>query len=180
MSPELIVAIGLAFIALGSGLVRAFEVVHDARGRVEKLVKSRIAQLDRIRKAARTSLHLKRSIKEAEQRKVTTEEEVERAVASLETASDVDHRVFVLDDRRTKADQNWVATVAHPTFEQTINHMALQEAVESWHRGRRFLVYALDAGKARDKVLARYPERQGYQVVSIEVQQLPKTKSSMF
>ena len=178
MSPELIVAIGLAIVALGSGLVRAFEDVQGARSRVEKLAKSRLSQLDRIRKAARSSLQLKRAIAEAEKRKVATEEEVERAVASLETANDVDHRVFVLDDRRTKVDQNWIATIVHPAIEQSISPTALQDAIDSWHKGRRFLVFALDGGKARDKIVARYPERLGYQVVSIEIQPPPKAKKN--
>ena len=179
MSPELIVAIGLAIVALGSGLVRAFQVVQDARDRVDKLAKSRLSQLERIRKAARTSLQLKRSIRDAEKRKTATEQEVEQAVAGLQSASDVDHRLFVLDDRRTKADQNWIATVVHPAYDQSIAHAALTEAVESWRKGRRFLVFAHDGNKARDKIVARYPDRQGYQVVSIELQPPPKSKSKM-
>ncbi len=179
MSPELIVAIALAVLALGAGLARAFQTVQEARGRVDKLAKSRLSQLERIRKAARTSLHLKRSIKDAEKRKVATETEVEQAVASLQTASDVDHRLYVLDDRRTKADQNWIATVVHPAIDQSISHNALSETVESWRKGRRFLVFALDGGKARDKISARYPERLGYQVVSIEPQPPPKGRAGM-
>jgi len=179
MSPELIVAIGLAIIALGAGLIRAFQTVQEARGRVDKLVKNRLSQLERIRKAARTSLQLKRSIKDAEKRRTATETEVEEAAAGLQTASDVDHRLYVLDDRRTKADQNWIATVVHPSFDQSISHNALPAAIESWRAGRRFLVFALDGGKARDKITARYPERQGYQVASIELQPPPKSKTKM-
>ena len=100
-----------------------------------------------------------------------------QAEASLKTASAIDHRLYVLDDRRTKADQNWVATIVHPGYDQAVSHNALQEAVEGWRKGRRFLVFALDAAKARDKILARYPERVGYQVVSIEPQPPPKSKS---
>ncbi len=179
MSPELIVAIGLAVVALGAGLVRAFQTVQDARGRVDKLIKSRITQIERIRKAARTSLVLKRAIKEAEKRKTATEIEVEEATASLQTANDIDHRLFVLDDRRTKADQNWIATLGHPTYAQAVSPNALPEAVESWRRGRRFLVYALDAGKAREKIVARYPERLGYHVIGISQQPPPKSKNTM-
>ena len=177
MSLELIVALTLATLALGAGLIRAFHTVQEARGRVDKLMRNRLAQVERLRKAARSSLQLKRSIRDAEKRKVATEAEVTQAEASLKTASAIDHRLYVLDDRRTKADQNWVATIVHPGYDQAVSHNALQEAVEGWRKGRRFLVFALDAAKARDKILARYPERVGYQVVSIEPQPPPKSKS---
>ena len=177
MSPELIVAIGLAIVALGAGLVRAFQTVQEARGRVDKLAKSRLTQLERIRKAARTSLQLKRSIRDGEKRKAATQDEVEQAAAGLQSATTIDHRLYVLDDRRTKADQNWIATVSHPSLDHSsAGHNALPEAVESWRKGRRFLVFALDVGKAREKISARYPERNGFQVVSMEPQPPPKSK----
>ena len=179
MSPELIVAIGLALVALGAGLIRAFKTVQDARGRVDKLVKSRASQLERIRKAARTSLQLKRSIKDAEKRRAACDAEVEAAVAGLQTASNIDHRLYVLDDRRTKADQSWIVVVGHPTYAQAISVNALPSAVEDWRRGRRFLVFALDGGKAREKASARYHERQGYQIISVELQPTPKSKTKM-
>ncbi|MEI6559812.1 MAG: hypothetical protein WCO00_15520 [Rhodospirillaceae bacterium] len=177
MSPELIVALALAVMALFSGLARSFQIVQEARGRVDRLVKARSSQVDRIRKAARTSLMLKRSIREAEKRKAATETEVEQAAASMQAASAIDHRLYVLDDRRTKADLSWIATIVHPGFDQSINHNALPEAVESWRKGRRFLVFALDNAKAREKIIARHPDRQGYQLVSIELQPPPKSKA---
>ena len=167
------IAIGLAVVAMGAGLLRSIQTVMDARGRVDKLARSRLSQLDRIRKAARTSMHLKRSIKDAERRKVEVEKEVEEATASLQVARSVDHRLFVLDERRTKADHNWVATVVHPAAGQALGQNVLPEAVASWRKGRRFLVYALDGGKAREKIVARYQDRQGFQVVSLEPQTQP-------
>ena len=179
MSSELIIALVLAALALGAGLIRAFQTVKEARGRVDKLMRNRLAQVERIRKAARSSLHLKRSIRDAEKRKVITEADLVQAEAGLKTASNIDHRLYVLDDRRTKADLNWIATAVHPTYDQAVGHNALQEAVEGWRKGRRFLVFALDAAKAREKILARYPERLGYQVVSIEAQPPPKHKGGV-
>ena len=174
MSLELIVALTLATLALGAGLIRAFHTVQEARGRVDKLMRNRLAQVERLRKAVSVAYDV---LGDAEKRKVATEAEVTQAEASLKTASAIDHRLYVLDDRRTKADQNWVATIVHPGYDQAVSHNALQEAVEGWRKGRRFLVFALDAAKARDKILARYPERVGYQVVSIEPQPPPKSKS---
>jgi hypothetical protein len=60
--------------------------------------------------------------------------------------------------------------VVHPSYAQSISHAALPEMVASWQVGRRFLVYALDATKARDKLLSRYPERQAFRLVSLEAQ----------
>ena len=100
-------------------------------------------------------------------------------MAGLQTASNIDHRLYVLDDRRTKADQSWIVVVGHPTYAQAISVNALPSAVEVWRRGRRFLVFALDGGKAREKASARYHERQGYQIISVELQPTPKSKTKM-
>jgi hypothetical protein len=61
----------------------------------------------------------------------------------------------------------------HPDFTAAINHNALPELAQSWQKGRRFLVFAVDVQKAREKVTARYPERLGYRVVSLVPQTVP-------
>jgi len=174
MSIELIVALSIAAGALVMGLFRAYQSVLDAQGRVAKLVKAKTTQIDRIRKAGRNSLNLKRSIRDAKRRRDGAELEVEEAASKLQTADEVDHRLFVFDDRKTKADFNWVATVSHASFAQSVSPNALPDTIASWAKGRRFLVFALDDQKARDKIASRYPERLGFRIAAVEAQPDPK------
>ena len=173
MSIELYVILALAAVAFGMGLIRAFHAVEESRRRVAKVVKAKRGQVDRLRRAGRTSLNLKRAIRDGKRRLEQTLLAAEEAETAFEAAEGVDHRVFVLDDRRTKADQNWLAMLNHPDFTAAINHNALPELAQSWQKGRRFLVFAVDVQKAREKVSARYPERLGYRVVSLVPQTVP-------
>ena len=66
-----------------------------------------------------------------------------------------------------------MATLPEVSARYTAASPLLPEAVASWRKGRRFLVYALDGGKAREKIVARYQDRQGFQVVSLEPQTQP-------
>ena len=174
---ELIVAIIVGVASLTAGLLRAHQAITEARGKVAKLHHAKVGQVDRLRRAARTSLVLKRNIREAEKRRLTTEVELEEAQARLDAADNVDHKLHVLDDRRTKADQNWIATIAHGNYAQSINHNILPDVAESWQRGRRFLIYALDSEKARGKAQSRYPDRLGYRLLSLTAQPMVATKA---
>ncbi len=169
MPIELYVIFGLAAIAFGIGLMRAYEAVGETQRRVAKVIKTKKGQVERLRRAGRNSLNLKRAIRDAKKRKEMTRMEVEEAEETRSAAEAIDHRLFVLDDRRTKVDQSWIATMAHPDLAE-INRNTLPQAIQSWQAGRRFLVFALDAQKARDKALARYPERLGYRLDSVAPQ----------
>jgi hypothetical protein len=170
MSIELYVILALAAVAFGMGLVRAFHAVEEARRRVVKVTRAKRGQVDRLRRAGRSSLNLKRAIRDGKRRLEQTLLDVEEAEAAFNAAEGIDHRLFVLDDRRTKVDQSWIAALTHPDYADAINHNALPELVKSWQKGRRFLVFAVDVQKVREKVLARFPERLGYRVVSITPQ----------
>ena len=164
---ELVVASAVAVAALVMGLVKAYEAIKGGQAKVAKVLHARKSQVDRLRRAARSSMNLKRAIRDARRHRDGAELEVEEAAAKLTAAQAVDHRLYVLDDRKTKADQDWVATVCHHNY-AAILHSALPDALASWQAGRRFLVFALDTDKAREKILARYPDRQGYTLVSVE------------
>ncbi len=178
MSIELYVIIALTVVAFGIGLTRAFQTMEEARKRVSKAFKAKKAQVDRLRRAGQTSLGLKRALRDAQRRLEITKMDVDEAESQRQAAEVIDHRLFVLDERRTKADQSWVVIVAHSNLAE-VNHNAREVAVQSWQAGRRFLVYALDEPKARGKALARYPERLGYRLVSVQPQGAARaTKSS--
>ncbi len=176
MPIEMIVAMAIAVVALISGLIRSYHAIADAQERVGKVGKAKFTQIDRIRKAARASLSLKRSIKDGKRRLEGSILGVEEAELRLKAAEAIDHQVYVLDDRRTKADQVWSAVVVHPGYAQSINHNVVPEAVASWAKGRRFMVFALDIGKAREKLMVRFPERLGYRVESVVEQVIKKSK----
>ncbi|MEI8394751.1 MAG: hypothetical protein WCF85_08460 [Rhodospirillaceae bacterium] len=175
MPIEIIVALLAAAIALGLGLVKSYHVVIDAKGRIEKLIGTKTGQVERLRRAGRTSLLLKRSIKDGTHRREATASELEDSEAQLEAARAIDHRLYVLDDRRTKADFNWIITINNSVYLKLVAQNALPEAAESWEKGRRFLVFALDANKARDKAAARYPDRQGFRILSVNAQEAAGT-----
>ncbi len=175
MSIELYVILAMAAVAFGMGLIRAYHAVEESQRRVAKVMKAKRGQVDRLRRAGRTSLNLKRAIRDGKRRLADTHRAVEEAEASFMAAEGIDHRLFVLDDRRTKADFNWIALITHPDYADGVNHNAQPELTQSWQKGRRFLVFAPDVQKARDKVLARHPERLGYRVVSV-AQQPPQGK----
>lgn len=170
---ELIVAVVIGISGLVMGILKALEAVAESRAKVAKILGARKNQVDRLRRAARTSLNLKRSMRDVARHRDGTELELEEAQAKLQAAEAIDHRLFVLDDRRTKVDQEWVALVRHANF-LTISHGALPQTVTSWQTGRRFMVFALDPEKAHEKVLARFPERLGYGLISLEIRKPPK------
>lgn len=164
---ELVVALIVAVAALIMGLVKAYEAIREGRAKVAKMDGARRSQVDRLRRAARNSLNYKQLVRDARRHRDAAELEVEEAQAKLTAAEAVDHRLYVLDDRRTKADQDWVAMVFHPDYAMVV-HSALPTALASWRAGRRYLVFALDPDKAREKIMARYPERLGYAVTTLE------------
>ncbi len=173
MSTELYVILALAAVAFGMGLVRAYHAVEESQRRVAKVIKAKRGQVDRLRRAGRTSLNLKRAIRDGKRRLEETLLAVEEAETNFQAAEAIDHRLFVLDDRRTKVDQNWIILITHPDYGEAVNHNALPELVQSWQKGRRFLVFAPEIQKARDKAAARHPERLGYRIVSVTPQPVP-------
>ena len=175
MEIEYLVAVAISGLALISGLIQAAQRLKEVQGRIDKVHTALVMQSQRLRKAGRSSLNLIRDIRSSTHRRDQLEVELEDLDARLAAARKVDHRVYVLDDRRTRTDRSWIVTIANPHF-GSINPQATTDAVKTWQEGRRFLVWALDAAKGRDKAAARYPDRQGYRIVSVTEQ---KTEGQM-
>lgn len=163
-----IVFIAIAsMLALAAGFLRSHQHVEVARSRIEGLRRAKEVQVERIRQAAKTSLMLKREFRKAEDRKAELQEEIRDQTIKLAAALRVDRRVYVLDDRRGASDLSWIVTVTNTHFTEHVNPQANMAAQLSWRAGRRMVVYALDAAKAREKAATRLPERLGYQVGTI-------------
>jgi hypothetical protein len=167
MEIEFVVSLVAAAMALVGGLIRTGQQVRATQARIDRLINARLMQVHRLRKGGRQSLNMARDLRLGTRRRSALEDEVFELAQRLEKAKAVDHRVFVLDDRRTKNDLSWVVTISNPTFATSVNAQAPADTLQSWQEGRRFVVWALDANKAREKAAGRYPERSGFRVVSV-------------
>jgi len=158
----------IGLTALAFGLLQAIRRLRETERMVAKAEARKAAQSERIRHAARVSLGLSRDLREARRRKTALEFACEDAEARLRAAAAIDRRVFVLDDRRTQHDLGWLVKVANADYAARVNPALEAAALDTWKRGRRFLVWALDERKAREKVQARYPDHKGFAIEAVE------------
>ncbi|WP_207462535.1 hypothetical protein [Azospirillum sp. SYSU D00513] len=157
--------------ALFFGVSRARRHLEAVEARLENAVARRQAQVDRIRRAAQATLALARAIREAKRRKESLEAACEDLDQRLQAFNALDRSLYVLDDQRTGADLGWIARLSHPDYAGRVNGALVASAQESWKRGRRILVWALDEKKAREKLLARYPDHKGFVIHSVQEQE---------
>lgn len=156
--------------ALLVSVVMAVGRLKVTRDLVTKANTRRLAQVARIKKAARATLHLAREREALRRRKNAAEIACEDLEQRLKGSKALDMRLYVLDDRRTQADLGWIARVTNPDYAAKVNPRVERTAAETWQRGRRILVWALDEAKARQKISARYPEHRGFNIMVIERQ----------
>ncbi len=160
-------AIVIGLICLIGGLARAARNVEAAQHRVAKLVGHKETQVDRIKRVARQTLQMRRDLRAQRHRLDMVELDCGSLEERIRHASSVDRRLYVLDDRRTPNDQTFIAVVSHGDYAHQINARARPDVVRAWYHGRRFVVWALDKPKARNKVFTRFPERSGYHLRSL-------------
>lgn len=161
--------IGLASLVVA--LLMAVRRLKETEATVEKANTRRLAQVERIKKAARTTLNLAREKEAMRRRKNAIEIACEDLEGRLAASKALDKRLYVLDDRRTQADLGWIVRVVNADYAYKVNAKIDRTALETWRRGRRFIVWALDEKKAREKVIARFQEHKGFDIVSVEKQQ---------
>ncbi|WP_029010715.1 hypothetical protein [Azospirillum halopraeferens] len=152
---------------LGIGLRQAFRRLAATEETVARAAVRKKAQVDRIRRAARTTLDLAREIRETKRRRRSVElacEELEERLAATNAA---ERRLYVLDDRRTPSDLSWIVRIANLEYGTRVNPGLEKTALKAWKNGRRFVVWALDERKAREKALARYPEHKGFYIQGV-------------
>ena len=164
----------LTFLLIALFGVTAILSLYKARGRVQKayLRESKLRQFVReqsnaIRMLARETLQLRRHT-----RKLIGE--IERMTGDfaalkekIQDAETIDRRIYVLDDRRTPADQEFVVSIHHPNYKGHVAPTATPALNMAWMNGRRYIVWAVDKDRALDKVNARMSKEQGYVLQSL-------------
>ncbi len=169
MTGQIIFAVLIALAALAFASERAVNRVREAKARYKATMTRRHQQVDRIRRAAAISLELKRELRAINRQVVELQKQVEKLNDDMRVASRPENRVFILDERRTPADESWIATVAAPAAEP-------DKPRPPWAGNRRFLVWAPDEIGVRAKVERRYQTAAGFQVVSVAVRQKEQGK----
>lgn len=156
MSIGLILAVLMALTALGFSVDRALGQVRAARRRYMTLLHRRQQQVERIKKVAAASLHLKRELRLIAATATDLRNECETLRDEIVRISRPENRTFILDERRVPQDLVWMALVEAPA--------ATSEGANppAWSGVRRFLVWAPDESTVRAKVERRYPAERGY------------------
>ncbi|MBP2228301.1 hypothetical protein J2847_001583 [Azospirillum agricola] len=158
--------VGLASLAVS--LLLAMRRLKTSEERIANAVARKQAQVERIRKVARTTLQQARDLRDARRRRNSVDMGCEELEQRVKAAGSNDRRVYVLDDRRTRADAGWILRVVNGEYAAKVNAQLDPVALESWKRGRRILVWGLDEKKAREKLHARYPENKGFAITGAE------------
>ncbi|WP_372397578.1 hypothetical protein ABMY26_26610 [Azospirillum sp. HJ39] len=158
----------VGFASLAVSLLLALRRLKTSEERIATAVSRKQAQVERIKKIARVTLRQAHDLREARRRKAMAELGCEDLEQRLKAADAADRRVYVLDDRRTQQDEGWLLRVVNIEYASRVNANLTTAALDSWKRGRRILVWALDEKKAREKVHTRLPENKGFTIMGVE------------
>ena len=115
-----------------------------------------------IRTMARETLAMRRQDKRLEKQTEELASQCQDIKAKIAEAEKVDRRIYVLDDRKTPADQTWIISVMHPNYKLHVLPEATPELSMAWCTGRRYVVWAVDKDRALDKLHGRLPKEKGF------------------
>ena len=115
-----------------------------------------------IRTMARETLAMRRQDKRLEAQIEEVSGQCLDIKAKIVEAEKVDRRIYVLDDRKTPADQTWIISVMHPNYKLHVTPEATPELSMAWSTGRRYVVWAVDKDRALDKLHSRLPKEKGF------------------
>ncbi len=115
-----------------------------------------------IRAQARETLALSRQGKRLEQQVEEFSNQCAEVKSKISSAEKVDRRIYVLDDRRTPADQVWIISLNHPNYKLHVSPDATPDLNMAWSMGRRYVVWAVDKDRALDKLQTRFPKEKGF------------------
>lgn len=158
----------IGFVALVVSMAHAVRRLKETEATMTKIESRRQAQVERIKRAARGTLGQARELAAMRRRKTAIEIACQEIEERLNATRALDRRLFVLDDRRSEAEQGWIVRIVHPDYAHKVNAKLERTALENWRRGRRFLVWATDEKRVQEKVQTRFPETKGFIVQSIE------------
>ncbi|MBI1208839.1 MAG: hypothetical protein GC191_16330 [Azospirillum sp.] len=161
----LILSIGAVVFVLA--LLVGRRRIGQARRRLARVKGLQSRDCADIRALARQTFEIKREFRRAEAARDAANRECGRLAEQIKAAEAVDRRLYVLDERRTALDLSWVATISHPDYARVVQPKATPRLAKIWLEGRRFVVWALDEAKARQKIEARLPESAGYTVRAV-------------
>ena len=166
-------------LILAAALTVVLTVIRS-RGRVSK-VEERIGKLRTlvrehslaVRTLARETLAMRRQDKRLERQMEEITGQCQDIKAKIAEAEKVDRRIYVLDDRKTPADQTWIISMMHPNYKVHVSPEATPELNMAWVTGRRYMVWAVDKDRALDKLNSRMPKEKGF-VISGMTQVVPE------
>lgn len=163
-----VLAACIAMAALAVSLSHAMKRLRETGEMLEKAVARKQSQSERVRRAARACLMMRREGAAARRRKASIEMTCHDLEQRLKTIGSERGRLLVLDDRRTKADGGWLVYISNPDYASKVNSNTDPVALDGWRKGRRYIVWAMDEAKARDKINARFPDKRGFSIEKIE------------
>jgi len=163
-----LIGAGTLLVALSRARVR----LQEAEGMVAKAQARRQAQVERIKRAARGTLKLARDLRETRRRLGNLREVCARFEAELSASRLLDKRIYVSDERKTEAEQCFLARVSNTDYAVKVNSKLLRTSLDSWRYGRRIIVWAADEKKARDRLEAHYPGHKGFHILSLTPHEL--------
>ena len=131
-----------------------------------------------IRQTGRETLDLKRQEKILEQSARDMAKQCSDIKEKIIEAEKIDHRVYVLDDRKTPLDQTWMATIVHQNYKANIASTVSPEINDTWRIGRRYVVWALDHDGVVAKIGARLPRDKGFSISNISLVSRGKSRKS--
>lgn len=158
--------IGIAALAIS--LTMAMKRLRETGEMLDKAAARRQAQSERARRIARGCLQLRRDLEAAKRRKTALDLSCLDLEERLKASGGERNRLLVLDDRRTKADAGWVMHIINPDYAGKVNNNLDPVALDAWRKGRRYVIWAQDEGKAQEKVQARFPSSRGFSITKIE------------
>ena len=124
-------------------------------------------QVGAIRSLARDTLRLRRHTKALLEEIEKISAECNDIKESIAEAEKVDRRLYILDDRRTLVDQEWIITAHHPNYKAHVSPRATSRLSLEWMNGRRYLVWAVDRDRALDKFNNRMPKERGFVIQEV-------------
>ncbi len=170
MSFETVIILAVALLTLTASAFRWPKRLTRARARADRRVAAVYNQSINIRRMAKQTLAQRRQYRALGRRGEALVGQCDLLATEIGKLTRIDGRIHVLDDRRTRADRDWIAVLSHQDYGGIINPKATSDVVSSWRYGRRFIVWAVDSDRARDKINSAMPPEKGFVITSLQQQ----------
>lgn len=155
---------GLTAVILTFKMRGRLREAGEREGRLRAFMRE---QSNAIRAMARETLHLRRHVGKATREIESLSQDYVALKEKVKQAEGVDRRLYVLDDRRTQVDTEFIISMAHPNYKRHVSPKATAALSMAWSTGRRYVVWAVDKDRALDKINARMPKEQGYVICAV-------------